>query len=123
MIYSASGGHIGGSLSSVDILVALYFKVLQINPLDPDDPARDRFILSKGHSVESYYAVLARKGFIGDAILDSYGKFNSVLSGHPSRNVPGVELNSDALGHGLSVGVGMALAANRQNGKGILLHG
>lgn len=123
MIYSASGGHIGGSLSSVDILVALYFKVLQINPLDPDDPARDRFILSKGHSVESYYAVLARKGFIGDAILDSYGKFNSVLSDHPSRKVPGVELNSGALGHGLSVGVGMALAANRQNGKGILLHG
>lgn len=61
MICSASGGHIGGSLSSVDILVALYFKVLQINPLDPDDPARDRFILSKGHSVESYYAVFARK--------------------------------------------------------------
>jgi transketolase len=115
IIHSASGGHTGGSLSSVDILVALYFKVLRVDPRHPEDPARDRFILSKGHSVESYFAVLARRGFIADSLLDTYGKFNSLLSGHPTRKVPGVELNSGALGHGLSVGVGMALASKRQN--------
>jgi len=115
IIFSASRGHTGGSLSSVDILVALYFKVMQVDPLRPDDPARDRFILSKGHSVESYYAVLSRRGFIADTVLDTYGKFDSLLSGHPTRKVPGVELNSGALGHGLSVGAGMALASKRQN--------
>lgn len=115
IVYGASRGHLGGSLSSVDILVALYFKVLRIDPLNPEDPARDRFILSKGHSVESYYAVLARRGFIPDTALDTYGKFNSLLAGHPVRKIPGVELNSGALGHGLSVGVGMALSSKRQN--------
>jgi transketolase len=114
IIFGASGGHAGGALSSVDILVALYFKVMKIDPLHPDDPNRDRFIMSKGHSVESYFSVLARKGFFPDALLETYGKFNSVLSGHPTRKVPGIELNSGALGHGLSVGVGMALAAKRQ---------
>lgn len=115
MIHGASRGHTGGSLSSVDILVALYFKVLNIDPQNPEDPARDRFILSKGHAVESYYAVLARKGFFPDTWLDTYGEFKSPLAGHPVRNIPGVELNSGALGHGLSVGVGMALAAKRLN--------
>ena len=115
IIHNASGGHTGGSLSSVDILVALYFSVLRIDPRDPENSSRDRFILSKGHSVESYYAVLARKGFFPDSLLNTYGKYNSMLSGHPTRKVPGVELNSGALGHGLSVGVGMALAAKRQN--------
>lgn len=114
MIHQASGGHIGGSLSSVDILVALYFKVLHIDPRYPEDPARDRFILSKGHAVESYYAVLARRGYFPDRVLYTYGSFNSALSGHPTRKVPGVELNSGALGHGLSVGTGMALAAKRK---------
>jgi transketolase len=115
IIHRAARGHIGGSLSSVDILVALYFKVLHIDPQYPEDSTRDRFILSKGHSVESYFVVLAQRGFIDDSLLDTYGKFNSPLSGHPTRRVPGVELNSGALGHGLSVGVGMALAAKRQN--------
>ncbi|MFH0841215.1 MAG: transketolase [Bacteroidota bacterium] len=115
MIHNASRGHTGGSLSSVDILVALYFSVLNIDPEHPDDQARDRFILSKGHSVESYYAVLSRRGFFADSVLDTYGSFNSVLAGHPVRKIPGVELNSGALGHGLSVGVGMALAAKRQS--------
>ncbi len=117
IIFGASGGHTGGSLSSIDILTALYFHVLRIDPLHPDEPDRDRFIMSKGHSVEGYYCVLARRGFIPDNLLDTYGKFDSLLTGHPTRKVPGVELNSGALGHGLSVGAGMALAAKRQNRK------
>ena len=117
IIFSASGGHTGGSLSSIDILVALYFSVMKIDPLNPEDPERDRFIMSKGHSVEGYFSVLASRGFIPETLLDTYGKFNSLLSGHPTRKVSGVELNSGALGHGLSVGVGMALSAKRQ-GKG-----
>ena len=115
IIHSASGGHTGGSLSAVDIMTALYFAVMNIDSSNPTDPDRDRFILSKGHSVESYYAVLARKGFIQDSVLDTYGKYNSILAGHPTRKVTGMEVNSGALGHGLSVGVGMALAAKRQN--------
>ncbi len=114
IIYSASGGHTGGSLSSVDIMTALYYAVLKIDPQNTNDPDRDRFILSKGHSVESLYAVLSRRGFIEDSVLDTYGKFNSILAGHPTRKVNGIEVNSGALGHGLSVGVGMALAAKRQ---------
>jgi transketolase len=114
IIYNASSGHTGGSLSSIDILVALYFHVLNIDPLHPDDMNRDRFIMSKGHSAEGYYCVLSSRGFFPDSLLDTYGKFNSLLSGHPTRLVPGVELNSGALGHGLSVGVGLALAAKRQ---------
>lgn len=113
IIGKASGGHIGGSLSSVDILVALYFEIMNIDPENPDMKGRDRFIMSKGHSVESYYSVLESRGFITSEMLDTYGKFNSLLAGHPTRKVPGVELNSGALGHGLSVGVGLALAAKR----------
>ncbi len=112
-IVKAGGGHTGGSLSSVDILVSLYFHVLNIDPDDPDKLDRDRFILSKGHSVESYHTVISRRGFFPESILDTYGEFNSILAGHPTRKVPGIEVNSGALGHGLSVGVGMALAAKR----------
>ena len=117
LIYEAKAGHTGGSLSSVDILTALYFDIMQIDPEHPDWIDRDRFIMSKGHSVESYYCVLSSRGFFSDKILSTYGQFKSSLAGHPTRNVPGVELNSGALGHGLSVGVGMALAAKRDNRK------
>jgi transketolase len=117
MIYNASGGHTGGSLSAVDILVVLYFSVLEIDPRDYKNNDRDRFILSKGHSVESLYAVLASRGLFEEKLLETYGRFNSILAGHPTKKVPGIELNSGALGHGLSVGVGMALAAKR-SGKG-----
>jgi transketolase len=86
---------------------------MNIDPDNPDMKGRDRFILSKGHSVESYHAVLAKRGFFSEKVLDSYGDFNSILAGHPTRKVPGIEVNSGALGHGLSVGVGMALAAKR----------
>jgi len=112
-IVKAGGGHTGGSMSSVDILVALYFEVMHIDPAYPDMKGRDRFILSKGHSVESYHAVLSKRGFFSEKVLDTYGEFNSILAGHPTRKVPGIEVNSGALGHGLSVGVGMALAAKR----------
>jgi len=111
IVYSAKAGHIGGSLSSVEVETALYFHVLNVDPSNPLDPERDRFILSKGHSVEAYYAVLAAKGFISKELLDTYGHFGSTLAGHPTKKVPGIELNSGALGHGLSVGVGLAIAA------------
>ena len=116
MIFDAKGGHTGGSLSSVDILVALYFDILNVDPENPGKGDRDRFILSKGHSVESYYCVLADAGFFPDEWLDSYGTFNSPLAGHPVNKVPGIEINSGSLGHGLSAGVGMALAS-RMDGR------
>jgi len=111
MIYSARGGHVGGSLSSIEIETVLYFYVMNVDAQNPGNPDRDRFILSKGHSVEALYAVLAAKGFIDDSLLDTYGHFNSELAGHPTKKTRGVELNSGALGHGLSVGVGLALGA------------
>jgi transketolase len=113
-IVKAGGGHTGGSMSSVDILVALYFEVMNIDPANPRMKGRDRFIMSKGHSVESYHTVLSKRGFFSEQVLDTYGDFNSMLAGHPTRKVPGIEVNSGALGHGLSVGVGMALAAKRE---------
>ena len=111
MIFSSKSGHIGGSLSSVDIETALYFHVMNIDPANPKKEDRDRFILSKGHSVEALYSVLAARGFIEDGVLNTYGQFNSLLEGHPTKKVSGVEHNSGALGHGLSVGVGIAIAA------------
>lgn len=111
IIYLARAGHTGGSLSSVDVLTALYFHVLNVDPKHPDSPDRDRFIMSKGHSVEALYCVLAKAGFISDECLNTYGQFQSKLGGHPTRKVPGVEMNTGALGHGLPAGVGMAIAA------------
>lgn len=111
VIYYGSNGHIGGSLSSVDIETILYFYVMNIDPKNPAMADRDRFILSKGHSVEALYATLTEAGFIDAELLDTYGKFNSPLAGHPTKKTPGVELNSGALGHGLAVGVGTAIAA------------
>lgn len=111
IIYSAKAGHTGGSLSSADVLTALYFHVMRVDPSNPEWPDRDRFIMSKGHSVEALYSVLSKIGFVPDALLDTYGKCSTKLYGHPTRKVPGIELNSGALGHGLPVGVGMAIAA------------
>jgi transketolase len=116
IIYKAKAGHTGGSLSSVDVLTALYFHILHFDPKNPALPDRDRFIMSKGHSVEGLYCVLSKAGFFDDAVLDTLGSFRTILAGHPTRKVPGVEVNSGALGHGLPVGVGMALAA-RMDGK------
>lgn len=116
MIYGAKTGHIGGSLSSIDILVTLYYRVMNISPSDPGLENRDRFILSKGHSVEGYYTVLASLGFFPKKELETYSRFQSRLLGHPSRKVPGVEMNTGALGHGLPIAVGMALAG-KMDGK------
>ena len=115
MIFSSKSGHIGGSLSSVGIDTALYFHVMNIDSENSKKEDRDRFILSKGHSVEALYSVLAARGFIEDGVLDTYGQFNSILEGHPTKKVSGVEHNSGALGHGLSVGVGIAIAAKMDN--------
>lgn len=117
LIYDAKGGHTGGSLSSTDILTVLYFDILNVDPANPEKEDRDRFILSKGHSVEGYYCVLSKAGFFPEETLSTYGQFQSLLAGHPTIKVPGIEINSGALGHGLSVGVGMALAAKRDNKK------
>lgn len=115
MIYEAKTGHTGGSLSSVDIITILYNAVMRIDPKSPDWAERDRFILSKGHSVEGYYAVLADRGFFPEEELKTYCKFGTRLIGHPTVKVPGVEMNTGALGHGLSSGVGMALGGKMDN--------
>lgn len=110
MIYKAKTGHIGGDFSVMDILVALYYKQMKVSPEMVDSPDRDRFILSKGHSVESYYAVLADRGFFPKTDLETYSQYESKYIGHPNNKINGIEMNSGSLGHGLSVGVGMALA-------------
>jgi transketolase len=103
-------GHIGGALSSVDILTALYFKVMRVDPQNPDWSQRDRFVLSAGHKCLALYATLAEKGFFSHTILDTYGALGSKLGGHPDMyKVPGVETNTGALGHGLSIAGGMAM--------------
>ena len=113
MIHLANTGHTGGSLSELDILSVLYDSVLNISPQTAKDPDRDRFLLSKGHSVEGYLAVLADKGFIEKKELLTFSRAGSRLIGHPTNKVPGIEMCTGALGHGLSIGVGMALAAKR----------
>lgn len=113
IIYGAGGGHTGGSLSSLDILIALYFHTMRHDPSNPSWNGRDRFVLSKGHSVEGYYCVLAEAGYFPKEELSTYGKFNSRLYGHPTMKVPGVEMPTGALGHGLSAAVGMAIASSR----------
>ena len=111
VIYKAKTGHIGGGLSSVNVLTALYFYVLKVDPSDPKKEGRDRFVLSKGHCAEALYSVLESAGFLSSEMLDTYGDDYSPLAGHPTVKNPGVEINTGALGHGLSAGVGMALAA------------
>ncbi len=113
MISHAGTGHTGGALSSVDILTVLYYHVLKVDPKNPKDPDRDRFILSKGHSVEGYYTILADRGFFQTEELRTFSAYTSRLIGHPSVKVPGVEMNTGALGHGLSCSVGMAIAAKK----------
>lgn len=115
VVYESKAGHIGGSLSSLDILTTLYYGVLNVNPKEPKDPNRDRFILSKGHIAESLYCVLADKGYFSKDKLKTYSKFQSTLIGHPNVKNPGIEVNTGSLGHGLSVAVGMALAGKKDN--------
>jgi len=116
MVHDAKLGHIGGDLSATDILVTLYFDVLRIDPHTPNDPARDRFILSKGHCAGALYTTLAHAGFFPLDELNTFVQPLSRLNGHPDRNkVPGVETNTGPLGHGLPVAVGAALAAKLTN--------
>lgn len=112
VVYNAHAGHIGGDLSCLNVMTALYFEVMRnISPANPKNPDRDRFVLSKGHCVEALYVTLEAKGFLKSEVMDTLGKFGSILSGHPTIEVPGIEVNSGALGHGLSIGAGMAIAA------------
>lgn len=108
MIYHAGAGHTGGALSSVDILTALYYGVMKTDVKDSHWAGRDFFILSKGHSVEGLLCILADKGFFDKEELSTFCRFGTRLIGHPNNKVPGVEMNTGALGHGLSIAVGMA---------------
>lgn len=115
--HQARTPHLGSSLSCVDVMSILYKEYLQISPTQPDDPKRDRFILSKGHAATTLYCILAKEGFFPEKELDeTYSCFDSRLPEHPSRNcVPGVEASTGSLGHGLSIGLGIALG-NRIQG-------
>jgi transketolase len=109
-IKHAGAGHTGGSLSCIDILNVLYNRVLNVSPQTFNDPLRDRYIQSKGHSVEALFVVLADQGFFDESELESLCRYQSHFVGHPTRKVPGVEQNTGALGHGLSICVGTAMA-------------
>ena len=101
VIYHAGAGHTGGSLSCLDILNVLYNRILRVSPETFGDANRDRYIQSKGHSVEALYVVLADRGFFPETQLDALGRYQSRFIGHPTRKVPGIEMNTGALGHGL----------------------
>lgn len=113
MAASPEGAHIGGALSAADILTVLYCDVLRLRPDEPDWPGRDHFLLSKGHAAAGLYAALAERGLLPEAEIATYARTGSRLGGHPTRAVPGVEFPTGSLGHGLSLGVGLALAARR----------
>jgi transketolase len=115
MIFEAGSGHPGGSLSSVDILTALYFYSMHHNPSKPEWVGRDRFILSKGHAAPALYAALAEAGYFPIKELMSLRKIGSMLQGHPDKSIPGVEISSGSLGQGLSIASGLALAARLDN--------
>ncbi len=117
IIMAGGGGHIGGDMSVIDALMVLYENHLNITPATIADPDRDRFVLSKGHSMEAYYAVLCYEGFLDlKDVKARFSKFGSPYIGHPNNRLPGIEMNSGSLGHGLPVSVGMALAA-RMDGR------
>jgi len=115
-VFEAGAGHIGGEMSVTDLLTALYFRIMSVDPAAPLDPARDRLVLSKGHTALALYIVLSEKGFIPKDEIATFLKHRSRLNGHPNRvKVPGVETNTGPLGHGLPVAVGMAKAAKLDN--------
>lgn len=117
IIMAGGGGHIGGDMSVMEILTDLYFRQMNISPENPEDPDRDLFILSKGHSMEAYYAVLCEKEFLNlEEVTREFSKFGSKYIGHPNNKLPGIEMNSGSLGHGLPVSVGMALAVKMNKG-------
>ncbi|HEX3628770.1 MAG TPA: transketolase [Verrucomicrobiae bacterium] len=109
-IFEAGAGHTGGGLSCLDILNVLYNRILNVSPETFSSPARDRYVQSKGHSVEALYAVLADRGFFPESELKTICHYQSYFVGHPTRHIPGIEMNTGALGHGLPICIGMALA-------------
>lgn len=115
LVYEAKASHIGGALSMTDLLAVLYTKVLNIDPKNPLNPDRDRFLLSKGHACTALYATLALKDFFPLSELTNYSKDGSMLLSHTSHKVPGVELSTGSLGHAFSVACGIALASKRNN--------
>ena len=115
MVHSANASHIGTALSMADILSVLYTRVLRVDPANPDWPERDRLIVSKGHGAAILYATLAERGFFPITWLHDYCKDGSKLMGHVSHHVPGVEVSTGSLGHGLPIACGMALAAKRED--------
>jgi len=114
-IFDAGAGHTGGGLSCLDILNVLYNRILNVSPETFSSPQRDRYVQSKGHSVEALYAVLADRGFFPEADLKTICHYGSHYVGHPTRHIPGIEMNTGALGHGLPICIGMALAAKLDN--------
>lgn len=116
MLTESGSGHPGGSLSAVEILTTLYFKEMNVNPEDPKNPERDRFVLSKGHAAPVLYSVLAEKGFFNKEELSGLRKLGSILQGHPNMNyVSGIDMSTGSLGQGISTAVGMALAGKLDN--------
>ncbi|CCL09493.1 putative transketolase N-terminal section [Clostridioides difficile T61] len=113
VVYNAKSGHVGGAMSSTDILTTLYYHVMNISIENAKNSNRDRFILSKGHIAEALYCILADKGFFSRDKLKTYSQFNSTLIGHPNNKNEGVEVSTGSLGHGLSLAVGMAIAGKR----------
>ncbi|MBR1873743.1 MAG: transketolase [Eubacterium sp.] len=114
--HAAKSGHPGGSLSAADIFTYLFFEELNIDPAKPDDPDRDRFVLSKGHTAPGYYAALANRGFFPVEDLKTLRHTGSYLQGHPDKkHIPGVDMSSGSLGQGISAAVGMALSAKLDN--------
>jgi transketolase len=112
MTNKAKNGHVGGSLSEIDILAVLYYNILNIDPCNPQKPDRDRFILSKGHASPGYYVTLADRGYFDKSVLNTFDQTGSVLQAHPDmRKCPGVDYSTGSLGQGLSIGIGIALGA------------
>jgi len=122
MAYESKTGHVGPALSMTDILVVLYFRVMNVRPAEPSWAERDRFLLSKGHAAAAFYAVLARKGFFPADDLKRYCVDGGRFHGHPCMHAaPGIEFSSGSLGHGLSVAAGMALGLGERSGSSIFV--
>ncbi len=121
LIRAGESGHLGGALSAVEIVTALYFNLMKIDPGNPKWPQRDRFVLSAGHKCLVLYAALAERGFFDVSVLDTYGSLDSPVPGHPNMHkLPGVETNTGALGHGLSIAGGMALGLRMDNSQSLV---
>jgi transketolase len=117
MVYNAKASHIGGALSMADILAVLYSGILNVDPANPSNPARDRFLLSKGHACTGLYATLALKGFFPVDDLSTYAKDGSMFLSHTNHHIPGVEISAGSLGHALPISCGISLAAKRKKSK------